>query len=90
MVIPRYTLKDLEFKLDFENLSNPIAQLIITRHFELSKQRLKTMFDMDIKAPYLDLVCLIALFCSVFNIDKTELIDSLEQSVIVFNTVVKP
>lgn len=89
MVIPRFTLKDLEFKFDIENLSNPLSQMITTKHFELAKDRLKSMVQLDLKAPYLDLVCQIALFSTVFQIDKTELIDALEQSVISFNTTIR-
>ena len=88
MVIPRYTLKDLEFKLDIENLSNPITQMLTIEHFELAKDRLKSMVQLDLKAPYLDLVCQIALFSSVFQIDNQELIDALEQSVIAFSTTI--
>ena len=89
MVIPRFTLKDLEFKFDIENLSNPLSQMITTKHFELAKDRLKSMVQLDLKAPYLDLVCQIALFSTVFQIDKTELIDALEQSVISFSTTIR-
>ncbi len=89
MVIPRYTLKDLEFKFDVENLSNPVALMITIKHFEFAKDRLKSMFEKDLRAPYLDLVCQIALFSIVFQIDKQELIESLEQSVMVFSTILK-
>ena len=89
MVIPQFTLKDLEFKFDIENLSNPLSQMITTKHFELAKDRLKSMVQIDLKAPYIDLVCQIALFSSVFQIDKTELIDALEQSVISFSTTIR-
>lgn len=88
MVIPRYTLKDLEFKLDIENLSNPITQMLTIEHFELAKDRLKSMVQLDLKAPYLDLVCQIALFSTVFQINKQELIDALEKSVIAFSTTI--
>lgn len=89
MVIPKMTLKELEFKFDIENLSNPIARMIAIQHFEFAKERLKTMIEIDLQAPYLDLVCQIALFSSVFQIDKQELIDSLEKSVIAFSTTLK-
>lgn len=46
------------------------------------------MIKFDIQAPYLDLVCQIALFSLVFQIDKQELIDTLEKSVIAFSTTI--
>lgn len=62
--------------------------MIISKHFELAKERLKRMIKFDIQAPYLDLVCQIALFSLVFQIDKQELIDTLEKSVIAFSTTI--
>ena len=63
--------------------------MLTIEHFELAKDRLKSMVQLDLKAPYLDLVCQIALFSTVFQINKQELIDALEKSVIAFSTTIK-